>query len=555
MKLTEQQIIEVAKKVHPKIMQLRKEATRLKMNILGKNYLDFLKQKQGLENDLQYDLRKRHSMSNRGVWSQLFQPFNSIYTAMGGSSSYYSKTKDPVELKAEMNQYIQSNSDEYISLMQFTTDYFKSILTTDPNGFTLIDWKKSGFRYTPISIDAISNFKRKGLNLYEYVAYREENAKYKSKIEGLETFITVPVIAVIDDYANYFVVRDKGNYIIAPFDQPIIYENNEYKSFVHGFDKCPAIANSNFVHDDFENKQSPAWDCVELSEQLLDESSTKTGFKALHGYPLFWEYDLEACTHCNGTGIGLHGENCSFCGGTGTKKKDVSNVKRIEAPESKDSPVIAPNLAGYISPPIETWVQMDKSDEANADKLSKQLWGVIIDPIKNRTATGQIIDQQPVVRKLDEFSKAAEIFINSFVNLIGKFLYKNSFTEANIRLGDTYLILNPNELLKQYSENVSIGNNSLRTELLENYYKHRYAKNPTALLRKTKELKIEPYPHDSVAVVLALPVTETIKNRKIYFNEWNNTISDSDYIINDIAKLTIMLDNFIKNQLNNDINL
>jgi hypothetical protein len=271
------------------------------------------------------------------------------------------------------------------------------------------------------------------------------------------------------------------------------------------------------------------------------DNSVKQIYQAKHGFPIFWSY-VTACPVCKGTRV-LNGADCPACGGTGVNmRKDVSDVMYLKLPNDDDGVKVAPDVAGFVQPDLETWREMRIELKDKYNLLYYSHWGTTEEKSDNETATGRFIDVQPVNNKLNRY---ADIFENAeriLTNLIGKFYYPSGFKASHISYGRRFLIETPDQIWEKYlNAKKGLAPIQVLDLLLEQFYESEYRKNETMLGVMLKRMKLEPFVHSTIEEVSGWTVDSTVKAQKIWFSEWIKEIEQTEFISKSVEELKKML--------------
>lgn len=527
------QVFNSLKQGNEDIIKLRGEHEILKMHLYGTGTPNYLDEISGLENEDQIDLRRKFSGTNTSLVNSLLNPINKIFKAKGGSRIYgieNDDTRGNFELKL-------SNLKGY-SLRQWLKLYWKDKLAVDPNGLFMIEKDGDGNPFmTYKSINRIFKYQNENQQL-NWVIFEPVTVKFKSDIEK-------DIVRVIDEKNDYiFIVEERGLVEVTKenFEQLIpdinlnVINHFGVKPYTieHGFDKVPAYIISDIPDTETGFKLSSISNEVQLLKEFLIDNSVKRVFKFLHGYPIFWRY-FSVCVTCKGTGY-IEDNNqsykCSSCAGTGySLKKDVSDVIGLRAPEKNDEPTVAPDVAGYVSPSIETWTKMTEELELLEKAINKSHWGVFDVNITPQTATGEVLRVQSQLDKLNNYSTSFENQEKFFTDLLGVFWYDSQYKGSSINLGKRYIIFDSNQILKEYQESKkNKADLIILNILLEQYFDGEFENDPVSLNKSINLMRVEPLVHYTLEEVLEMEVSEDLKKGKTYFNEWVMSKEESFFL-------------------------
>lgn len=529
--LTDEQLSKIANnnKTEDWIKIAREDVHKLRLHYYGENTDEFLAKIQNLENSAQYELRKKYAVSNKFLTQNLLRPVDNAWAAKGGTQKILSET-------SEVLQQTLNNAIEGLKNQMSVKDYMKNVwfdrFCTDPNGLVFFQIKNDEPCPVYKSIDGIQQMEVTGI-IPEWIKFEPVKEKLITG-EEIETFI------IVDDayFRKYKLVDDKG----------VLMEEE-----VNQWGRVPAFQNSPIYDTSRYIKISPFWAQVELMDKYLNNGSIHEIYIFLHGYPLFWSY-AQPCHSCKGTGE-VNGKECSSCGGSGfiTKKKDVSDGLMLQTPKDKDTPTIAPDVAGYVTPPLDVWNTQNEEQDRTWDLIYFSHWGTTTEKQANETATGRFIDTQPVISRLNAYSDIFELVSNKILSYIDQYYAPNTPTQIMVTYGRRYMIESPDQLLKKYLESKKEGADTSTLDLLlTQYYESEFQKNPALLDYHVKLMEVEPLVHYSLESVLSMEVPEEIKTQKTYFQDWKNSTNQIEVIDSTYQELKLSLANFT-NQINNAV--
>ena len=87
---------------------------------------------------------------------------------------------------------------------------------------------------------------------------------------------------------------------------------------------------------------------------------------------------------------------------------------------------------------------------------------------------------------------------------------------------------------------------------LEQYYESEFQRDKFQLDYHLKLMKLEPFVHMTLGEVLALPISDQEKAKKLYFNEWLSEKMMNEIVDKKLTQLTKDLDKYVQSkQLNN----
>lgn len=498
------------------IEKARAMRSALCVHATGEGMAAHLERINHFENADQNEARKKFARSNKDLFERITRPIDKVFSASGGSSHFaLPEAKD-----REFRRRLQS-VENGLTLRRWIEQYWKPVFLTDPMGVIFIEVDGEGNAYpTYKSSSDIYTYALNGRHL-DYLIIKQD----KSTIAALSADDVADrglrYFRVVDDAFDYL-VRVKGDNVMIV----------EAETFPNHFGHVPAIINSNIPIVGSVLYRSPLQPIVECADEFLRESSVKTIYKLLHGFPKHWKYGSE-CPDCHGTGF-KDGDTCPACKGTRVKlRSDVSDVMILMPPDSKDTPTIAPNVGGYISPPVEVWDKMTEELQMIETKMFETLWGTKqVENSQNETATGRFIDTQPINDRLAKIADAAESIETYVANMLGVFYYGNSFGGASINYGRRFQIESADALWGKYEAARGAGApDASLNDMIDDYLCAKYQDNAIELNRQKKLITAEPFVHLTVAQVKALDVPESDYLAKLYFGEFVAQLNNTELMV------------------------
>jgi len=238
---------------------------------------------------------------------------------------------------------------------------------------------------------------------------------------------------------------------------------------------------------------------------------------------------------------------CDACGGSGTSlKKDVTDVIKLTPPSDVQDPVIAPNVAGYVQPDLETWREQRIELKDLENMMNFTIWGSHRKSMsENETATAAFLDVQPVNSRLFLFSEAFEDIEQKITEFVC--LYFNQTNEGvSINWGKRFQLESPDAIWQRYITAKKDGANKTTLDyLLKSFYQAEYANDNEMLISSMKLIRIEPFVHLTEKEVKDNGVSGIDMTAKLYFNEWISTLEDGYLYLNAYQKLKTEFDAFV----------
>lgn len=504
-------------------------ASKLIMHNTGKDKDKYIKKMDYFEKPVLLELRQKYSPTNEDFFSRLHRPLDKVFNAKGGSSNYYIGQSN----KPRLLEYIKDVHNGY-SIRKWVETFWLDAYNYDPMGLIFMEVGKDVTYPTyKCSIDIYTYPPNDGRTV-EYVFFNEtgrtEQAKLASDYKGEKYY------RVIDDDFDYMIKWDG--------EQATVVQD---ETFPNHYGYVPAITVGN-IYDAVKGYfVSPDDDIIDIADQHMRERSVMTMFMLHHGFPLRWMYK-SSCPTCKGTGR-IASDTCPSCNGSTNKSKyDVAETIVLPIPKSKDDPMMAPNVAGYVTPPVETWQQMVESIDQKYREAHYSSWGTHqMEDSSNETATGRFIDVQPVNERLGKYSDAAEYVEKWITDHVGAFYFEGAYEGCEVNLGRRYLIENPDDIWKKYQEArkqgvASIG--SLNNMLLQ-YIQSEYQSDNMEQVRQVKMMRLEPFVHMTIEQAKSNVASPMDYNKKLYFSQWVNQLGENDLITKDLATLNTMLTDYV----------
>lgn len=507
-------IIEIIQADEPDfIKEAKHRQLILNVHVNGRNVIEYLEKIEGYENEEQYKLRKKVVISNKFVINNILRPVDKVFTAKGGSK-IYNAGSDAGE-RTLIDQL--SDVDGGMSITTWIKKIQANKFYSDPSGIVFFEVSEDGERTIPTikSIQSIRNFDVSGRSL-EWLLFEPVRRKDSegNEIEG-EFF------RFIDDAFDRTFVKI-GEKVTELTDE----------QFPIRFSKLPAILNSDLPNDSLRYNDSPVDPIVELSNKYLRTNTIKSVHEFLHGFPFFWMYH-KGCSNCNGTGE-IRGEICKTCNGTGMGKikRDVSDGLLLKPPKSADAPVIAPNVAGYVTPPLDIPEEQRTELGWLANLMHFTVWGTHqVEDGNNETATGRFLNVQPVNDRLGDFSDSFQDMEQKMTDFIGEFYIGERYEGSSINYGRRYLMESPDVIWTRYLTAKEKGAPKVALdELLGQFYHSEYANDPNMLTVVLKGMEVEPFVHSTITQAATFNLTDLQLKEKVFFNEWWKTLDPMEII-------------------------
>lgn len=489
-------------KVSSEFIEMREYSKELRALVNGDDFLEELICKiEGIESEQKAIARSKYSRSIKDMFTRLFQPIDNIYYATGGIKEY-DISQETIK-KAFLFQI--ANIRDGKTLSEWVQSNAIKLFNTDPNGVIFLEYKtepKTEVYPTYKSIDKIRYYKSNG-QLLEYVIFEP-----KIKQDG-------SYWRIVDDLHDWTFKQVGSDFVFV-----------DEKSFNHPFGKVPAIICSN-IHNPGEKIKLAAIDgVIDIAKEYARDTSFLTLYKVYKSNPIFWKY-IQYCAECSGTGK-QGNESCTSCNGLGkmVAKSDVTDVVELPVPDDRESPVIAPNIAGFISPDLDVWTKYEETNKLTEESIYKTHWGTnygMQSVAGQKTATEVTFDKQPLENQLNKYADYAE-FVEWKLSEWILNLYDTSKSKEEsaitINLGRRYIIDNYDTLLDRYEKSVAAEENSVVLDkLFLEYLGAKYRNNPIDLQANLLKARIEPYLHMTFSKVKDIFGNDEAQ-RKILFQKW-----------------------------------
>ena len=323
-------------------------------------------------------VRKRYAVSNKAMFARINRPTDKVFSAKGGSCYYNLGDKG----SAKMKDYVSNLVDGY-TLKQWLKVFWMPAVGYDPMGVIMMEMDKDGNPYpTYKSIMDIFEYKLRGRDL-EYIIFKlqaktlliitnTENGEPTQQGKGDKRLVEAVAAGEGTAQDLYRVVDDVSDRIVK-IENGVITDIPD-ENYPNYWMKVPASIISNIYDPVLSMFISSEDQIIELADQFLREGSVKNIIMNYHGFPKAWEYQ-SACPECSGTKV-LNGQACGSCKGTGIKSKsNPEDTIRIPVPQDVSQPKIAPELGGFITPPIEGINLFKDELEWLEDTMFETKWG------------------------------------------------------------------------------------------------------------------------------------------------------------------------------------
>lgn len=481
MVLNDQEVLELIKKHKDKpeqwVLNARVYADTLNALVNGVNFHKELIDKiEHIESSKRALAREKYSKDIRDMNFRLMSKRHNVFDSNGESELLKIDNEKLKEIVLENANSFKGNK----SVKKYLSEYLFQLADVDANGLILLEKSETKVYPTYKSIRDIRHYEPKGQKL-EYLILEPVKLDNSNKTEW----------RLIDDKTDWHVTEINGVFLINK-DKTI---NNEFK-------EVPALILSEIEKTGTKERLSYVDKVTELMKDYARDKSILTIYKFLKGFPLHWKF-VSQCRQCGGSGR-FDNKTCNSCSGKGyLSKGDVTDALTLPLPK-EGQPNIAPNIAGFIQPDLETWKQI-KEDLRDLERLIEDtIWGTNtlreINTTGKDTATGRIIDIQPINNRLNYFTNNAEYAHNTIMNWIIAALDPMSNESKDlsytINYGRRYIIQDPDILLSNYETAKKNGTSvTILDKLLEEYIYSKYKYDIEGQELMIKKSKVEPYVH------------------------------------------------------------
>jgi len=499
------------------VCDARDNHRKLNALVTGKEFSkELIQEIEKIENLDRQKARKKYSKDIRAVSERITKRRSLVFQADGSSDLI----KDLPNKAHEPLEKLIKNFKGKKSLLAYLQEYLFQLMDVDPNGVMLCEY---------VGAEKI------------YPTYKSINEIrcYQADGQKLDWILFEPTHINNSNYKKWRFIDDTRDVVILDTGQTQIVMPNE--TFDHPFGEVPGMIISPFIEVGTEIRLSTVNSIIPDLEEYARDKSILTLYKFLHGFPITWRYKQD-CMSCNGSGKtnipnSKTGEatvkTCSICDGQGRiGKNDVTDVIEIPLPRSSDDVNVAPNLAGFVQPDLETWTQYEKTLRDSEERMEATYWGLDMMVGRNETATGKFIDQGPIINEMDKYADIAEHAYNFFVNLVANWSIpvKEKNQQVWYRMFGRRFIIEPlDSLLRKYQEGVNAGlNNTILDNLLYQIISSQYSTNIPLLRMEQKKSRLEPYVHLSPAVTNNLFGPQEAYKKVLFQQFWEECDKSKD---------------------------
>lgn len=534
---------------------MRKQSDLYKAHVTGIGSDDLIKPIRAFERKQYRETRKALGMSNRDVIYRTMMPRDKVYTAKGGVESFNLSTPEQVEaFKIYMAQVKGTQT-----MKNYIRQNIQPMYDYDPNGLCWIDLNEAN---QPIptfkSIHCIYDYEVTNRKP-EYVVFELSNKEAKqlqlramSMDDGgllAQTYgalVEPPKSTGSKQPKKIFrVVCDSYDRIIlrTGVGKPVIIAEvpNPF-----AFMGVPGIVVSDIVapctKEGFEGYESCLYPSLELLNQMVYQRSLFNVTYARTVYPKEW-MQKQPCPTCNGAKV-VNAQPCGECKGTGVLPfQQNSDVLILDYSSDVNKSVPNPPM-GHVAPDVAGLQFMHDENATLEDIFRYTQWGVLSVRSNGTSATaghgGNVSgtafeaqqNEQPMFDKLSLYGNWASIILKFYYDGCGQYMYQQDFIDTAVMMGNRYMIERADATFDRLLKARQGG--ATKSELLAltmEFLEAKFGQNPIEFRRYRILAIAEPFYHDSIADVLSWDVPEINKLEKIYFDDWQATLTD-DYFAN-----------------------
>lgn len=551
MTLTDEQAIQIVKdNPNGNAIKIKRERHKvLKAHTTGVGGEDLIKPIKEFERATYAESRRLLGISNKDIIHRVMLPVNKIYTAKGGVENYTLRTPEQQnEFRMWLGQCHYRNS-----LKNFIRQTLQPAFFNDPEGLMWLEVDEYG-RPCPTfkSIMQIYDYELAG-RYPEYVVLeltQKEANEIQKRADGmavnLNGKLVVPPSSGKKQPPKVFRV------VCDSYDRIVVYEQTGTPTIIStlpnpfAFMGVPAMVVSDIVGTTTQDEcfvfDSPLNPSMELLTNLIFGRSLYAVAYARTAYPKEW-MQLQDCPTCEGTGQ-VNSAMCPECHGKKVYPfQKHSDVQLIDYANDVNKSIPNPPM-GHVTVDVEALRFMRENDMTVEDLVRYTQWGVLnVRSNGTRVSAGHggnvsgtayeaQQNEQPMFDQLALYSLWYSETMKFYADACGTYLYDRDYIDSGIMGGDRFMIESADATFDRLLKARNGG--ATKAELLSltmEYIENKYQRNPIEY-RKYKILAVaEPFYHDSVKDVLTYPVPEINKLEKIFFDEWQGTLTDEYFAL------------------------
>lgn len=510
-------VTELAKQTPTWVVEARENSRVYKALVNGDNFLDVLINKiEHIESENKAKARKKYSKDIRDLFERVMKPRENVFQSNGGSEKILIKNDSLKEAFIKAQSNFKSNK----SVFKYLSEVYFNLCDIDPNGVIFLEYGSKGVYPTYKGMCDIMDYEANGQKL-EYIVFTPDEDVRENETEDN----TKRYWRIVDDAKDRIILEVKGAFEIVTSD-----------TFTHPFGETPGLILSEREKVGSNIRITNIEKIIELSKSFARDKSILEIYKFQKGFPTHWRLVMQ-CKKCTGIGKDDSGNKCTSCDGHGyARNNDVTDMVTIPIPDI-DQPKVTPDVAGFVSPDLETWKQY-KEDLVDLEKVMKDtVWGTNLYTSRNpnltetETATGRHIDVQPIINALNSYSDTVEYVDNTLCNWIINFIDQTKRRDDILyakTYGRRFIIESPDIILLKYQEAKKTSDSStVLDKLLEEFILSKYKNDHAMQNLMLKKKDLEPYVHLSFDQVnLSFGAEEALK-KELFNKFWSTCNIDS----------------------------
>jgi len=524
---------------------------KMRMHLYGEGLGTHLTTIDGFEKPTIHSLRVKYAKSNKDLFNRLSRPIDKVFSARGGSI-YYNLSETAEKTARQLAMDVKGGR----SVKKWIESFWRAHYLDDPCGIIFMEIAEKpkalqlrsqgkSFVYpTSVSIQCIYDYLPNGSGL-EYVVFELDKSEKKEIGQKEEDRI----FRLVDDSMDYMIKLVPDAITAADGTKTAGISILEKLSFPNLFMYVPGIINSDIPDPNNEGGHLSLFnDILELADNFLMKGSIKLTHEFLFAFPKYWQYAND-CETCGGTKL-HEGEECKTCNGSGKSRAlKVSDALLLTHPQSKEDPIIAPSVAGFVSPG-QTYYDISTHDlQLGEDLMNYTLWGAqgatkiqgMSTEMKGptpKTATEVNADIKPQSDRLAPISECAENRHKFILDAMITIQISQNYPGASVNYGKRYMVESADAIWEKYSDARTKGAAiSVLDDLLIEYYETKYNSDPVKLAIQLKLMRVEPFVHVTVSQLKGLSAGEEDYKAKLYFSEWLSTLNEAMIIVTSVEDL------------------
>jgi hypothetical protein len=495
--------------------------------LTGINIDKFIEKVDKIENEDYLNVKKKlKNAITVKAYEKVLRPKDKIISAKGGSIIYEFDGKDN-DLETKLKKALKNLRYNGHSLESYTNDIWLDYgIWIDPMGLTLIGYEYERLaddtykKTNNLKIDYISVYDRLNFKSAEdcgeiYVNYHDFVYTSFDRIEYLILNwgeITKYVGSSEKKYKIYRVIDDETDALYwQEIDKPENIFLQEGSLITHGFDKVPAVFNSNRL----DKISANTWFTTYCSESLITAKDYLNDYidyriyKKKVGLPRMWQFKMP-CQKCNGQGYiespkDSNGKyyyksqyiTCDVCHGKGyDTERNLTDIAELDVLREGFASNVPP--FGVVTLPTDIQQQLlSELDQLEFD-LAEVVWGQgsAVDKERRDTTAFEIsVRNESKIDKLRAIEKNKAKWQTAIINLFGGAMFE-SFQGVFITPATQFLIATPTEARQVYLESKKADSSEEQlNKLWVDYLETEYQNDPISLDRHLVIMLLVPMFH------------------------------------------------------------